>query len=147
MHRAFEKVKEYLANPPCLSRPKEGETLILYLATADHAVSAALVREELKEQKPVYFISHVLRDAEVRYSALEKVAYALTTAVRKLKLYFQAHPIKVITKAPLKKTLTNFDSSGRLLSWALELSPFDISYHPPKALKSQILADFIADYL
>ena len=52
--KAFNKVKEYLANPPCLSRPAVGDTLILYLATTNHAVSAALVREERKEHKPVY---------------------------------------------------------------------------------------------
>lgn len=82
---AFQKVKEYLANPPCLSRPSSGESLVLYLATTSHTVSAALVREESKEQKPIYFVSHVLRDAETRYSQIEKAAYALVKAARKLR--------------------------------------------------------------
>jgi hypothetical protein len=69
---AFEKVKQYLANPPRLSRPTAGDTLVLYLATTGHAVSAALVKEEGKEQMPIYFVSHVLRDAEARYTQIEK---------------------------------------------------------------------------
>jgi hypothetical protein len=143
---AFQRVKEYLADPPCLTRPMPGDILILYLATACHAVSAALVREEGKEQKPVYFVSHVLRDAETRYPPLEKAVYALVIAARKLRPYFQAHTIQIPTEIPLKKAMTNYNSSGRLLAWALELSEFDIEYCPRTAQKSQILASFIADY-
>jgi hypothetical protein len=43
---AFEKLKEYLSNPPLLSRPTEGEILYLYLAVSPSAVSLALVRED-----------------------------------------------------------------------------------------------------
>ena len=119
---------------------------MLYLSATDRVVSAALVREEAKQQKPVYFVSHVLRDAETRYPPLEKVALALVVAARKLRPYFQAHPIAVYTKAPIKKAFTNLNSSGRLATWAVELSEFDISYNSPTALKSQILADFVAEY-
>ena len=143
---AFDKLKEYLTRPPCLSRPLRGETLILYLAATSHAISAALVREEEGTQRPVYFVSHVLRDAETRYPSLEKMAYALIMATRKLKPYFQAHPVKVVTGLPLKKVLTDFNSSGRLLGWALELTQYALTYHPPVAQKSQIFADFLADY-
>jgi hypothetical protein len=97
---AFEKIKEYLANPPCLSRPIAGDTLVMYLATTGHAVSAALVKEEGRDQKPIYFVSHVLRDAETRYTQLQKAAYALIVAARKLRPYFQSHPIKVYTGSP-----------------------------------------------
>ena len=113
---AFRKIKEYLANPPCLSRPSPGEPLVVYLATTGHAVSAALVREEGKEQRPIYFVSHVLRDAETRYTQIEKAAFALVKAARKLRPYFQSHPIKVFTGVPLKKAFANFESSGRLLA-------------------------------
>lgn len=141
---AFQKIKEYLTNPPCLSRPTSGESLVLYLATTSHAVSAALVREEGREQKPIYFVSHVLRDAETRYTQIEKAAYALVKAARKLRPYFQSHSIRVYTGVQLKKVFANFESSGRLLAWALELSEFDITFQPHNSLKSQIFADFIA---
>ena len=143
---AFDKIKEYLSNPPLLAKPQPGEILLLYLSATDRVVSAALVKEEAKQQKPVYFVSHVLRDAETRYPPLEKVALALVVAARKLRPYFQAHPIAVYTKAPIKKAFTNLNSSGRLATWAVELSEFDISYNSPTALKSQILADFVAEY-
>jgi RNase H-like domain found in reverse transcriptase len=70
------------------------------------------------------------------------MAFALVVAARKLRPYFQVHPIKVLTSSPLKKIMTDYNASGRLLAWALELSEFEISYHPRIALKSQILTDY-----
>jgi len=74
---AFKKLKEYLTNPPLLSRPTEGEILYLYLAVSPSAVSSALVREDPGIQKPVYFTSKALHGAEERYPRIEKLAFAL----------------------------------------------------------------------
>ena len=143
---AFDRIKQYLVNPPLLSRPQINEHLLLYISATEKVVSAALVKEEGIQQKPVYFVSHVLRDAETRYPPLEKLSFALIIAARKLRPYFQTHPIRVLTSSPIKKALTNFNSSGRMLTWAIELFEFDITYLPRTALKSQVLADFVAEY-
>ncbi|KAJ4795108.1 Pol-polyprotein [Rhynchospora pubera] len=142
---AFERIKEYLATPPIISRPTKGETLYLYVATSETAVSAALIRIEENQQKPVYFVSRILRDAEIRYPPIEKVAFAVMIAFRKLKPYFQAHPIKVLTDMPLRKALGQLDVAGRMLKWTVELSEYDVSFEPRTAYKGQILADFIVE--
>ena len=77
-----------------------GEELYLYLAVSPHAISSALIREEDKVQRPVYYISKALRGAEGRYPQIEKLAFALITAFRKLRHYFQAHVINVMTDSP-----------------------------------------------
>jgi hypothetical protein len=59
----FGKLKEYLVNPPLLSRSVEGEVLYMYLAVSSLAVSSALIREDKGIQKPVYFTSRALRGA------------------------------------------------------------------------------------
>ncbi|KAJ3689590.1 hypothetical protein LUZ61_018754 [Rhynchospora tenuis] len=74
---------------------------------------------------------------------IEKSAFAIVTAARKLRPYFQAHSIRVVTNLPLRKALGQFNVAGRLLKWAIELSEFDISYLSRTAYKSQALADFI----
>ncbi|KAL5779523.1 hypothetical protein ACOSQ2_010260 [Xanthoceras sorbifolium] len=102
---AFQNIKRYLADPPLLSKPKEGETLLLYLAVSETAVSAVLVREEDGKQLPEYYISKTLLNAETRYTQLEKLALALVTAARKLRSYFQCHTISVLTIFPLKNVL------------------------------------------
>ena len=85
-----------------LSPSQPGEELFLYLAVSSAAVSAALVREEEKVQKPVYYVSRALRGAEERYPLMEKLAFALVTAARKFKPYFQAYIVIILTDNPLR---------------------------------------------
>ena len=73
---------------PLLSLSQPWEELFLYLAVSSEAVSAALVREEDKVQKPVYYTSQALRDTKERYTPIKKLAFALVIAARKLKPYF-----------------------------------------------------------
>ncbi|XP_030928927.1 uncharacterized protein LOC115955035 [Quercus lobata] len=77
---------------------------------------------------------------------MEKLAFALITASRKLRHYFQAHVINVMTDHPLKKAMNRPEAAGRLIQWAVELSEFDIRYLPRHAIKAQALADFIAEF-
>ena len=62
--RAFQDLKTYLVTPPLLSPSVVGERLFLYLVVTPHAVSSALIREEAKMQKPVYYTSRALRGAK-----------------------------------------------------------------------------------
>ena len=144
--RAFQDLKAYLTTAPLLSPSVLGEELYLYLAVTPHAVSSALVREEGRVQKSVYYTSRALRGAEGRYPQIEKLAFVLITASRKLRHYFQAHVINVMTDHPLKKAMNKLEAAGRLIQWAVELSEFDIKYQPRHAIKAQALADFIAEF-
>ena len=124
--RAFQDLKTYLVTAPLLSPSVMGEELFLYLAVTPHAVSSALIREEGKVQKSVYYTSRALRGAEGRYPLIEKLAFAFITASRKLRHYFQAHVINVMTDHTLKKAMNKLESAGQLIQWAVELSEFDI---------------------
>jgi hypothetical protein len=77
---------------------------------------------------------------------LEKNAYAVLISSRKLKHYFQAHEITVITSQPLGDILRNKEASSRIGKWATELSQFTITYVPRTAINSQALVDFMADW-
>ena len=72
-------------------KPNTNEALYLYLAVSEKALSAVLVKEEDKIQKPVYYVSKVLHEAEENYSVIEKFALALVMASIKLLPYFQVH--------------------------------------------------------
>ena len=110
--KAFQDLKVYLTTTQLLSPSILGEDLYLYLAVSPHVVSSALVWEEGKVQKPVYYTSRALRGAEGRYSLMEKLAFALITASRKLRYYFQAHVIIVMTDHPLKKAMNKLEAAG-----------------------------------
>ena len=144
--KAFKDLKKYLSSLPLLNPSMPGEELYLYIAISQAAVSAALVRDEGGSQRPVYFISRAFRGAEERYPRMEKLAFALVTAARKLKPYFQAHTIIVLTDQPLKRAMSSPEAAERMALWAIELSEFDVQYHPRTVVKGQIVADFIVEY-
>nr|XP_023874804.1 uncharacterized protein LOC111987331 [Quercus suber] len=142
----FQDLKQYLSNPLLLSPSKEGEDLFVYLAVSATAVSATLIREEDKRQLLVYYVSQAFQGAEARYPRIEKITFALIVASRKLRPYFQANPIKVMTDQPIKKAMNKPEAAGRMVQWAIELSQFDVEYCPRTAIKAQVLADFIAEF-
>ena len=110
--RAFKELKEHLHNLPTLARTITGETLYLYISSTHHTVSAMLIKEENKIQYPIYFVSKMLLDAETRYSMIEKVAFAVINAARKLRPYFDAHLVVVLTDLPLEKSMVKIERSG-----------------------------------
>ncbi|XP_075645370.1 uncharacterized protein LOC142616393 [Castanea sativa] len=109
-------------------------------------MSSALIREEGRIQKPVYHMSQALRGAKRRYPMMENLAFALVTASRKLRHYFQAHVINVLTDHPLKKAMNKLETARRLIQWAVELSEFNFRYQPRSVIKAQALVDFIAEF-
>ena len=76
--------------------------------------------------KLVYYTSRVLRGAKERYPLMKKLAFALITAARKLKPYFQAYMMVVLTDKLLRRAMSNPEAAERIALWAIELSEFDI---------------------
>jgi hypothetical protein len=148
--KAFEELKQYLIELTTLTPPSSGAPFLLYVATSQAAVSAALVQEkqdgQVKKQALVYFISEVLSLSKRNYIELEKVLYAVLMASRKLRHYFQACHIIVPSSQPLKDIMRNREATGRVGKWAAELNEFTIDYVHRSSIQSQALANFIADW-
>ncbi|RVW29569.1 Retrovirus-related Pol polyprotein from transposon 17.6 [Vitis vinifera] len=116
---------------------RDGRT-IAKTPVSEWAISAVLFRcPSPKEQKPVYYVSRALADVETRYSKMELTALALRSAAQKLRPYFQAHPVIVLTDQPLRSILHKPDLTGRMLQWAIELSEFGIEFQPRLSKKGQ----------
>ena len=88
-----------------MSIPEVDEVLFAYIVVALYAVSLVLIRVNSGIQRPVYYVSKLLHEAEVHYLPLEKAILAVVHATRKLPRYFQAHTIVVLTQFPLRAIL------------------------------------------
>jgi hypothetical protein len=70
-------------------------------------------------QRPVYFISEVLHKVKTMYLEVHKLLYAMLIGFRKLRHYFQAHRISVVTSYPLRAILRNPNATGNIAKWAM----------------------------
>ena len=98
------------------------------------------------KQFPIYFVLEALSGMKLNYSELEKIAYTVVMASRKLKHYFQAHRIRVLLAQPLEALFQNSEAIGRIGKWAAELNKYTVYFEHKSTIKSQALADFIADW-
>jgi hypothetical protein len=87
-------------------------------------------------QRPVYYVSEVLHEAKARYLETHKLIYAILVVSRKLRHYFQAHRVVVVTSFPLKAILHNSNATGNIAKWAAELAEFQLDFQPRHVVKS-----------
>jgi hypothetical protein len=93
-------------------------------------------------QRPVYFISEVLSETKILYPKIQKLLYTVILMRRKLRHYFESHPVTMVSSFPMGEIIQCREASGRIAKWAVELMGETISFAPRKAIKSQVLADF-----
>nr|GEY10910.1 hypothetical protein [Tanacetum cinerariifolium] len=97
-----------------------------------------------KENKHEYRWT-TLNEAERNYAPIEKLALSLIHMTWRLRRYFEAHPVKVITDQPIKNILSNTETSEKLAKYAVELGAYNITFIPRNVVKGQVLADFLSE--
>jgi hypothetical protein len=139
---ALDKLKATLAHTPILMPPRDGEPLYLYVAATTQVVSAVIMVERTEEghalpvQRPVYYISEVLSKTKAHYPQIQKLLYAVVHARRKLRHYFEAHLVMVVSSFPLGEIIRNSDAADRIVKWSMELMGETLAYAQRKAIKS-----------
>ncbi|KAL0406001.1 UNVERIFIED_CONTAM: hypothetical protein Slati_3914000 [Sesamum latifolium] len=145
--KAFKSIKFYLMKPPVLVAPVHGRPLILYVAAQEHSVGILLAQKNDEgKENALYYLSRTMTPNELKYSPIEKLCLAIIFAIQKLKHYFQSHSIHLVSKAnPLKYVMTN-----QCFRIGLQDGTFSCnnlrSHTPQKAIKGQVLTDFLADH-
>jgi hypothetical protein len=118
---ALDKLKATIFPAPILMPPQDDEPLYLYVAATTQVVSAVIVVERTEEghalpvQRPVYYISKVLSETKARYPQIQKLLYAVVIARRKLRHYFEAHLVTVVSSFLLGEIIRNPDAMGRIV--------------------------------
>ncbi|GJT43140.1 reverse transcriptase domain-containing protein [Tanacetum coccineum] len=83
--------------------------------------------------------------AEINYPALEKLILALVHTAKRLRRYFQAHTVTVLTDLPIKQKLTKLEKSGRVAKLAIELGEHDIMFRKRGDDKKEMAKDFLIE--
>ncbi|XP_059650652.1 uncharacterized protein LOC132296469 [Cornus florida] len=74
---AFEKIKTILASSTTMHPPVREQPLLFYLTSTDKFIRALLAQTIDGQERPVYYLSHLVREAEARYSAIKRHCLAL----------------------------------------------------------------------
>ncbi|XP_070004949.1 uncharacterized protein [Nicotiana sylvestris] len=145
---AFDKIKEYLSNPPVLVPPEPGRPLFLYLTVLENSFGCVLKQHDVtrKREQAIYYLSKKFTSYEAKYTLLERTCCALTWVAQKLRHYLLAYTTYLITRLdPLKYIFQKPMPTGRLAKWQILLIEFDIVYVTRTAIKAQALADHLAE--
>ncbi|XP_058005390.1 uncharacterized protein LOC131181358 [Hevea brasiliensis] len=136
---AFEKIKQYLSNPPILSPPIPSIPLIIYQSVENMALGAMLAQEVENLERPIYYISKKLLAYEENYSLIERTCLAVVWATKKLRHYFQTHRVIVVSRMdPVKYLFEVPTLVGKLAKWLVLLSEFDIVYETQNTIKGHV---------
>ena len=142
--KAFEEIKEYMKCPPVLVPPQQGKPFKLYISADDKTIGSALMQEFEGKERVVFYLSGRLLDPETRYSPTKKVCLCLYFSCTKLRHYLLSTECTVVSKADVIKHMLSMPIlNGRMGKWILALSEFDLRYESAKAVKGQIMADFV----
>jgi len=143
----LDEIKNYLANPPVLVPPQQGKAFRLYLSIDDMVIGSALIQEFEGKERVIYYLSRRLVDAETMYSAIEKLCLCLYFSCVKLRHYLLSAECTVVCKDDVVRYMLSMSiMSGRIGKWILALSEFDLRYESARAIKGQIMADFVTQH-
>ena len=145
---AFDSIKAYLTKPPMLLPPNMKKDMKLYIAASDSTIGSMLAQEDDNGvERPIYYLSRILIDAETRYTMIEKLCLCLYFSCNKLKQYIK--PVDVYVSSHfdiIKHMLSKPILHSRIGKWALALTEYSLTFVPLKAMKGQVVADFIVDH-
>ncbi|XP_070034244.1 uncharacterized protein [Nicotiana tomentosiformis] len=118
------------------------------LQAQERSVGALLAQGNNEgKENALYYLSRMMMPNELKYSPIEKLCLAFVFSIQKLKHYFQAHVVRLVSRVnPIKFVMSKPILSDRLARWYLQFQQFKIVYVPQKAVKGQALADFLADH-
>ena len=118
--------------------PIHKKPLLLYLVTNLYAIGALIAQEDGGGvEQPVYYISRTLKDAETCYPRVERACLAIVYASQRLRHYFLAYEVWLMTKShAIKALLQQPILSGRISQWLLQLSQYYLRMRTPRVMKS-----------
>jgi hypothetical protein len=110
-------------------------------------IRAVLTQEDGGKEFFIAYLSRRISETEGRYTFIEKLCLSLYHACTKLCHYMLMSFCAVVCQFDVIKCMLQKPIlSGRLGKWAYALTEYDLGYMPLKAMKGQVIADFIVDH-
>ena len=124
--RAFEQLKATLTSDQVMAYPRIGEPYRLYTDACDYAVGAILTQtDEHGLERPVHYVSHQLDSCQRRWATIEKEAFAIVYALKKLRPYLWGAQFTILTDhKPLRSLFLGEVANTKIQRWAVLIAEF-----------------------
>jgi hypothetical protein len=144
---SFEAIKEAIMTAHVLISPNFDKDFYIFSFASNDTIAAVLLQKnDDGHEQPIAFFSKVLRDAEVKYDAIEKQAYAFIKSLKPFRIYIlHAKVIAYVPSSSVKDVLVQPDIDGKRSKWIAEMIEFDIEIKPIKLVRGQRLARLLAE--
>jgi hypothetical protein len=143
---AFKRIKDYLMSPLVLRAPEKNKGFRLYIAATERIIGVVLTQESAGKEFVIAYLSRRMLDAETRYVHVEKLCLALYYACSRFRHYLLASSCTVVGQHDVVRHMMQKPVlSSRVGKWAYSLVEFELTYEPLRAVKGQVVADFIVD--
>lgn len=124
--RAWEALREAVTSEWVMVHPQVDKPYKLYTDASGYAVGAILVQEEETGLKrPVLYISKLFTGAEIKWSVIEKEAYAVVYSLEKRPPYLYNAKFEILVDhKPLKSLFLPGIKNTHLQRWAILLADY-----------------------
>ena len=144
---SFELLKEALIQEPILRFPDPNKPHILYTDASKYAWSCVLTQQythdidgrQIVMNHPITYVSGLFKGSQLNWAALTKEAYAIYMSIKKLTYYLEDAEIMLRSgHPPLKRFLQRNTLNTKVNNWAVEISPFKITFEYIKGIKNTL---------
>ncbi|KAH9296454.1 hypothetical protein KI387_040042, partial [Taxus chinensis] len=134
---AFEEIKKAIAKAPTLVSPDFNKDFIMYCYASEHTLFVVLAQKNDEGlEAPIAFMSCPLKNHELKYSQLEKHAYAVVKAVKSFRFYIlNSHTVVMVPGSAIKSILTQQDPGAKRGSWMEKTQEFDLEIRPSNLVR------------
>ena len=145
---SFELLKEALIKEPILRFPDPNKPYTLYTDASKYAWSCVLTQQythnmdnrQIVVNHPITYVSGLFKGSQLNWAALTKEAYAIYMSIKKLTYYLEDAEITLRSDhLPLKRFLQRNTLNTKVNNWAVEISPFKITFEYIKGIKNTLV--------
>lgn len=144
--KSFADIKKAISEALVLVSPDFSKDFLIFSFALEHTIAGVLLQKNQEgNEQPIAFYSKTLRDYPLKYSIMEKQAYALVQALKEFRVYIlHSHTIAHVLTSMVKDILTQPDPEGKRGKWIAVLLEYDLEIKSTKLIKGQGLAKIMA---
>lgn len=145
--KSFQEIKDAIVKAPVLISPTYSKEFLIFSFASEDTIAGVLLQKNNEgHEQPIAFMSRSLQGSELKYSTMEKQAYALVKSLKQFRVYVgYSRIIAFVPHSAVKDILVQADCLGTRARWVSKIQEYDLDIRPTKLVKGQGLAKILTE--